>query len=56
MHEEVIAHIRGRIKRIRRIIELAHDPEMIASLKDMVGEAEEDVRKLEADERKPQSE
>lgn len=50
MHEEVIAHMRQRIKSVRRIIELAHDPEMIALLSKMIVEAESDIQRLEAEE------
>lgn len=49
MNEEVIAHMRGRIERVRRIIELAHDPRMIAMLDEMIEEAETDIKKLQAE-------
>ena len=49
MHEDVIERMRERIKRTRRIIELAHDREMIAMLSEMVGEAEADLKRLEAE-------
>jgi len=49
MHEDVIAHIRGRIQRIRKVIDMAHDPHMIAMLEEMIVEAEADVRKLVAE-------
>ena len=48
MSEEIIAHMRDRISRARKVIELAHDPEMIAMLERLIAEAEEDIRKLEA--------
>ena len=49
MHEDVIAHMRGRIRRIRKVIDMAHDPGMIAMLEEMVAEAAADIRKLETD-------
>lgn len=49
MHEEVIAHMRSRIRRIREIMAMAHDPRMIEMLEKMIGEAEADIRTLEAD-------
>ena len=36
MNEEVIAHMRGRIARVRKVLELAHDPRMIAMLSEMI--------------------
>jgi predicted nucleic acid-binding Zn-ribbon protein len=50
MHEEVIAHMRGRIQRMRKVISLAHDPRMIEMLEQMIEEAEGDIRRLEMDE------
>jgi hypothetical protein len=47
MNEEVIARMRDRIRRTRRVIELAHNPEMVALLQAMVEEAEADIRRLE---------
>lgn len=44
MNDEVIAHMRGRIERLRRIMELADDPKMIVMLEEM----EADIRKLQA--------
>jgi hypothetical protein len=48
MDEEVIAHIRDRVRRVRRIAAMAHDPEMIAMLNALAEEGEADLRKLEA--------
>jgi len=47
MTEEVIAHMRARIERTRRVISLAHAEEMIAALEAMIEEAEADIRRLE---------
>jgi len=44
---DVIARTRDRISRARRVIELAHDPEMIAFLEQMIEEAESDIRRME---------
>ena len=49
MSEELIAHMRDRIQRVRKVIQLAHEPEMIAMLETMVKEAEADVARLEAE-------
>lgn len=48
MHDEVIAHMRGRIARMRKVMSLAHDPRMIEIIETMIEEAEADIRKLEA--------
>jgi predicted nucleic acid-binding Zn-ribbon protein len=47
MTEEVIAHVRARIRRIRRVISVARAEEMIAALEAMIEEAEADIRRLE---------
>jgi hypothetical protein len=39
MTEEVIAHMRARIERTRRVISLAHAQEMIAALEAMIESA-----------------
>jgi len=49
MHEDVIAHMRGRIQRIRKVIDIAHDPRMIAMLEEMIAEIDADIHKLEAE-------
>lgn len=45
---EFADRMRDRIRRTNRIIELAHNEEMIALLKEMIAEAEADIRKMEA--------
>lgn len=47
MNDEVIAHMRGRIQRLRKVMGLAHDPRMIEILEQMIEEAEGDIRTLE---------
>jgi predicted nucleic acid-binding Zn-ribbon protein len=47
MTEQVIAHMRARIARTRRVISLARAEEMIAALEAMIEEAEADIRRLE---------
>jgi protein subunit release factor A len=51
MSDQVIAHMQERIKRVRRIIQLAHDPEMIAMLTQMIVEAEADIERLKSESR-----
>ena len=51
MPDDVIAHMRERVKRARSVIELAHDPEMIALLSQMIVEAEADIQRLEDEQR-----
>jgi len=48
MSDEIADRMRDRIARTRRIIELAHNEEMIGLLKEMIAEAEADIRKMEA--------
>jgi predicted nucleic acid-binding Zn-ribbon protein len=49
MNEEVIGHIRERMATLRKIMGMAHDPRMIEMLEAMLVQAEDDIRKLEAD-------
>jgi hypothetical protein len=49
MHEELIAHMRARIREVRKIMSLAHDAEMIGMLQKIVDEAEVDIARLEAE-------
>ncbi len=51
MNEDAIARMRSRIKRARKVIEMAHDPEMIAMLERLILEAEVDIRRMEAESR-----
>lgn len=53
MDEEVIAHIRDRVVRVRKIASMAHDPEMIEMLLKLADEGEADIKKLEKDMRRP---
>ena len=48
MDNDVIAHMRDRIRRLRRIAAMAHDPSMIEMLLKLAQEGEQDVQKLEA--------
>lgn len=48
MDELLIAKMRSRIERTRRIILMAHDPRMVRMLEDMVEQAEADLKKAEA--------
>lgn len=49
MQEELVAHMRARIRQLQRIMSLAHDTEMIVMLQKVVDEAEADIARLEAD-------
>ncbi len=49
MDDEILSHMKERVRQIRRIIELAHDPEMIAILQKVVESGEADIAKLEAE-------
>ena len=49
MDEEVIAHMKERMRQVRRIVELAHDPEMIGILKEIIASGEADIARLEAE-------
>ena len=46
--DEVIAHIRDRVRRVRKIARLAHNPEMIQMLLKLAEEGEADIARLEA--------
>ena len=49
MNDEVIAHMEDRIRRIRRIAEISHDPGMIEMLLKLAEEGEADIEKLKAE-------
>lgn len=49
MSDEVIANMKERVVRVRRVVELAHDPEMIAVLEALIKEAEVDIERLEVE-------
>ena len=49
MDFELIAHMKERMRQVRRIAELAHDPEMIAILEKIIESGEADIAKLEAE-------
>jgi hypothetical protein len=51
MDDEISARMKERIRQVRRIIGLAHDPEMIAILQKIVESGEADIAKLEAERR-----
>ncbi|HEY7005746.1 MAG TPA: hypothetical protein VH392_04610 [Sphingomicrobium sp.] len=53
MNAEVIARMRDRIGRMRKIISLAHDPRMIAMLEEMIVDAETDIKRLEGEQDRP---
>ena len=49
MDNDIIAHMKERIRQVRRIVELAHDPEMIAILNEIIASGEADIARLEAE-------
>ena len=49
MSDDVIANMKERVERVRRVIELAHDPEMIAVLEALIKEAEVGIERLEVE-------
>ncbi|NUQ18055.1 MAG: hypothetical protein HOP95_06320 [Sphingomonas sp.] len=49
MHEDVIAHMRERIRQLRKVIALAHDPRIIEALEQVIETTERDIRTLEAE-------
>lgn len=51
MHEELIAHMRARIRQVQKVMSLAHDTEMIVMLQKIVAEAEVDIARLESEQR-----
>lgn len=48
MDDDVITHMRDRVRRLRRIAAMAHDRTMIEMLLKLAEEGEQDVEKLEA--------
>lgn len=48
MQEELIAHMRARIRQLQRIMSLAHDTEMIVMLQTVINEAEADIARLQS--------
>lgn len=49
MDEEIIAHMKERMRQVRRIVELAHGPEMIAILNKVIESGEADIARFEAE-------
>ena len=52
MTAKIIAHMRDRIELTRKVLKLAHDPEVIGLLERRINEAQEDIERLEAGELK----
>ena len=44
---QVIERMRGRVRQMRRLKNLAHDPRMIAIIDQVIEEGEADIRQLE---------
>jgi hypothetical protein len=49
MDDEILAHMIDRVRQIRRMIGLAHDPEMIAILTQVLESGEADIARIEAE-------
>ena len=49
MHDEVIARMKGRVKQLRKVLDLAHDPRMIEAVQKVIDEIEADTQKLQAE-------
>jgi hypothetical protein len=48
MEDDLIAHIRDRIERLRKVLALAHNAEMMAMLEGLIRDAEADIARIEA--------
>lgn len=46
--EELLAHMRERLRQVRKVMALAHDQRMIEALQQVIETGEADIRKLEA--------
>ena len=53
MYHSVIARMRGRVKQMKRLKTLAHDPRMIDIIDRVIAEGEADIAKLEAEQAGP---
>jgi|tagenome__1003787_1003787.scaffolds.fasta_scaffold6720842_1 hypothetical protein len=49
MDDDILAHMKERVRQIRRIIGLAHDPEMIAILTQVLESGQADIARIEAE-------
>ena len=47
--QDMIARMRDRVQRVRRVAAMAHDPQMIQMLQQMADEGEADIKRLEAE-------
>jgi hypothetical protein len=50
MAGEFILRMRGRVKQLRKVESLAHDPRIIEVVRRVIDEIEADIKKLEAEE------
>ena len=50
MDEVLISRARDRLQRLRKVAELAHDPQMIKELRKIADELEADILKVESGE------
>ena len=47
MSEQLIARMRDRVRQLRKVQQLAHDPRMIEMIQKIIDEGEADIAKLE---------
>lgn len=53
MDDDLLAHMKERMRQVRRIVEMAHDPQMIAILTEVLESGEADIKRLEAEAGQP---
>ena len=49
MAGELISRMRGRVKQLRKVKSLAHDPRMFEAVQSVIDEIEADIKWLEAE-------
>ncbi|HEX3423872.1 MAG TPA: hypothetical protein VHS33_10800 [Sphingomicrobium sp.] len=47
MSSDLIAHMRARVRQLRKVISLAHDQRMIDALQQVIDSGEADIKRLE---------
>jgi predicted nucleic acid-binding Zn-ribbon protein len=49
--DELLGHMRERIRQLRKVMDLAHDPRMIEALQQVIATGEADIKRIEAEQR-----
>ena len=49
MTKDLVDRMRGRVRQVRKVQQLAHDPQMIEMLQKIIDEGEADIARLEAE-------